>query len=271
MIADLEIICIGNELLIGKIQDTNAHYLSLQATHLGVNVKRVTVIQDIVEEIVSTINEALARKPAFIITTGGLGPTFDDKTLVGIGKALNRKLDVNEKALEMIKQRYKELAKERKLPIEYEITKPRLKMALLPEKTEPLHNPVGTAPGVMIDLQGTVLFVLPGVPLEVDAIFQETIAPMLKLASGENGFYETSLFVDGLMESILSPLIDEVMNNNKGVYVKSHVKVGSDKPHIEIHFTMIGQSDDEPREKLEKAKLQLSKLIEKNGLKIISE
>lgn len=81
MIADLEIICVGNELLIGKIQDTNAHYLSLQATRLGVNVKRVTVIQDIVEEIATTINEALTRKPAFIITTGGLGPTFDDKTL----------------------------------------------------------------------------------------------------------------------------------------------------------------------------------------------
>ncbi len=271
MVADLEIICVGNELLIGKIHDTNAHYLSFQATRLGVNVKRVTVIQDITEEIATTVKEALARKPGFIITTGGLGPTFDDKTLLGIAEGLNRKLELNEKALEMIKQRYKEFAKQRNLPVDFELTKPRLKMAMLPEKAEPLHNPVGTAPGVLVDLQGTILFALPGVPLEMEAIFQETIAPMLKQASGKNGFYETSLFIDSLMESVLSPLIDKVMNDNKGVYVKSHVKIGSAKPHIEIHFTIVGQSDDEPNEKLEKAKSQLSKLIEKSGLKTISK
>ena len=89
MTVDLEIVCVGNELLIGKIKDTNAHYLAKQATQLGANVKRVTVIQDTLAEIASTICEAIARKPQFIVTTGGLGPTFDDKTLQGIAKALN--------------------------------------------------------------------------------------------------------------------------------------------------------------------------------------
>ena len=88
MAVEVEIICIGNELLIGKILNTNAHSLALQATALGANVKRVTVIQDIVEEIAATINEAVARKPRFIITTGGLGPTFDDKTFQGVAAAL---------------------------------------------------------------------------------------------------------------------------------------------------------------------------------------
>ena len=64
MAVEVEIICIGNELLIGKILNTNAHSLGLQATALGANVKRVTVIQDIVEEIAATINEAVARNPA---------------------------------------------------------------------------------------------------------------------------------------------------------------------------------------------------------------
>lgn len=270
MTADLEIICVGNELLIGKIQDTNAHYLSLQATRLGVNVKRITVIQDILEEIASTINDALARKPMFIITTGGLGPTFDDITLQGIAKALNRELEVNENAIEMIKQRHKELAKTRNIPAKFELTKPRLKMAMLPEKAEPIHNPVGSAPAVLIDLQETILFVLPGVPLEMEGIFQETVAPVLKQASGNNGFYETSLFVDSLMESVLSPLIDIVMNDNQGVYVKSHVKVdGKSKPHIEVHLTLVGQSGDESNERLQKAKRQLLALIEPTGLRII--
>lgn len=92
MTVDLEIICIGNELLIGKVKDTNAHYLAKQITKLGANVKRVTVIQDTIQEISSSVCEAFARKPQIIVTTGGLGPTFDDKTLQGIAKALNRKL-----------------------------------------------------------------------------------------------------------------------------------------------------------------------------------
>ena len=104
MTIDLEIICVGNELLIGKVKDTNAHYLAKQATQLGANVKRLTVIQDVVEEIAKTINEAVARKPQFIVVTGGLGPTFDDKTLQGLAKTLNRKLEVNPKALAVVKQ-----------------------------------------------------------------------------------------------------------------------------------------------------------------------
>jgi molybdenum cofactor synthesis domain-containing protein len=151
MMVDIEIICIGNELLIGKVKDTNGYYLAKQATTLGANVKRVTVIQDIVEEIAKTINEAIARKPQFIVTTGGLGPTFDDITLQGIAKALNRKLEVNPKALAMVKQRTEEYVKKRGLPTEIELTPPRVKMATLPEKTEIVTNPIGTAPGMRVD------------------------------------------------------------------------------------------------------------------------
>ena len=154
MTINIEIICIGNELLIGKVKDTNAHYLAKQATQLGANVKRVTVIQDIIEEIAKSINEAIARKPQFIITTGGLGPTFDDKTLQGIAKALNRKLEVNPKALAMVKQKSVEYAKKRGLPTEIEMTPPRVKMATLPEKTKVVNNPIGTAPGVRVDVRG---------------------------------------------------------------------------------------------------------------------
>jgi molybdenum cofactor synthesis domain-containing protein len=115
MSVDIEIICVGNELLIGKIQNTNAYWLAKQATQLGANVKRTTVIQDLIDEIGKCIIEAIARKPQFIITTGGLGPTFDDKTLQGIANALNRKLEVNPKALEMVKQKCIEYAKKRQL------------------------------------------------------------------------------------------------------------------------------------------------------------
>src|SRR5512136_2345448 len=113
MAAEMEIICVGNELLIGKTLNTNASWMAKRSTSLGVMVKRITVVGDDVEEIGVVVAEALKRKPQFVITTGGLGPTFDDKTLEGIAKALNRGLSVNAEALEMVKARYREYAKTR--------------------------------------------------------------------------------------------------------------------------------------------------------------
>jgi molybdenum cofactor synthesis domain-containing protein len=265
MAVDMEVICVGNELLIGKIQNTNAHWLAKQATQLGVNVKRVTVVQDVIEEIANCLCEAIARKPQFIITTGGLGPTFDDKTLQGIAKALNRKLEVNPKALAMVKQRTIEYAEKRQMPTETELTPPRVKMATLPENTEPIKNPIGTAPGVLVDLQGTLLFVLPGVPSEMEAIFTQIIAPLLKEAVGCNLFCERSIFVVNIMESRLAPLIDQVMSNNKGVYIKSHPILSETKPHIEVHLTITAPTEQEPAKKLLTAANQLCCLIEQNG------
>jgi nicotinamide-nucleotide amidase len=265
MTLNIEIICIGNELLIGKVKDTNAHYLAKQTTQLGANVKRVTVIQDIIEEIAKSINEAIARKPRFIITTGGLGPTFDDKTLQGIAKALNCKLEVNSKALAMVKKKSIEYAKKLGLSTEIEMTPPRVKMATLPEKTEVINNPIGTAPGVRVDVQSTILFALPGVPVEMEAIFEETMAPLIKQAVGNDVFCERSIFADNIIESRLAPLIDKVMSDNIGVYIKSYPMRIENKPHVELHLTIVSSQGQMPNEKLAKTAKELVRLIEANG------
>ena len=270
MIQNMEIICAGNELLIGKTLNTNAQWLSKRATDVGIAVKRVTVVADEVEEIASAVREALQRKPQFIITTGGLGPTFDDKTLEGIAKALNRKLEVNSKALQMVKEKYEAYAREERIE-KVELTQARVKMATIPEKTEPVPNPLGTAPGIRADLDETILMALPGVPSEMEAIFEETIAPLLKQASGGNVFHEKSIYADNIMESTLAPLIDKVMHDNPGVYVKSHPRGEENKPHMEIHFSIRAKDREEPEEKLQKAIIQLSSLIEKSNGKVFGD
>ena len=110
MTRDMEIISVGNELLIGKVPNTNVQWLAKRATTLGITVKRVTVIPDDVDETARAIRETLKRKPQFVVTTGGLGPTFDDKTLESIAKALKRRLKVNQVALEMVKEKYQTYA-----------------------------------------------------------------------------------------------------------------------------------------------------------------
>jgi nicotinamide-nucleotide amidase len=269
MTSDMEIICVGNELLIGKVLNTNAQWLCKRATSLGINVKRVTVAADELAEIAGVVHEALQRKPQFVITTGGLGPTFDDKTLAGIAMALNQKLRVNEQALKMVQNKYEKYAKERNA--DAELTQPRVKMATIPEGATPVPNPIGTAPGVRVEVGETVLVALPGVPSEMEAIFEEAIAPMLRKASGGIRFYEKSIFADNIMESTLAPLIDRVMHDNPTVYIKSHPKGRESSPHMELHLSTSTKEMEKPEEKLQKAICQLTKLIERNDGKIVED
>ncbi len=264
----LEIICIGNELLIGKVVNTNASWLGKRATSLGVLVRRIIVAPDEVPEISKVIREAIARKPNFLVTTGGLGPTFDDKTLDGIALASDRKLVINNAALEMVKAKYAEYAKTRNIS-ELEVTPPRIKMATLPEGSAPIYNPVGTAPGVRIDIDNTILIALPGVPSEMQAIFEESVVPLLRNAAGDVSFFELSIFADNVMESVLAPLIDKVMHDNPLIYIKSHPKGRENHPHMELHLSTSGRRSEVPEQRLAKAALELSALIEKSGGELV--
>jgi nicotinamide-nucleotide amidase len=264
---DMEIICIGNELLIGKTLNTNAHWLAQQATALGIRVNRITVVADEITKIANALSETINRKPRFTIITGGLGPTFDDKTLEGIAKMLNRKLEVNAKALKMVRKKYEEYAAEKGAK-QLELTPSRVKMATLPEKAEPLPNPAGTAPGVRMKLKQTLVVALPGVPSEMKGIFDESVKPLLKQAAGKTVFYAKAVYADGVMESSLAPLIDVVMRNHPGVYVKSHPKGGEDKPHIEIHVSTRSETAEKAEEKLQKVIDELSNAIIEIGGKV---
>jgi len=267
MTGQMEIICVGNELLIGKTLNTNAHWMAKRATSLGIMVKRITIVSDDVDEIAEAVREALRRKPRFMITTGGLGPTFDDKTLEGIAKALNKKLEVNEKALEMVKEKYESFQKQGRIE-KVEMTPARVKMATLPKGTEPLHNPTGTAPAVLAEIKGTILIALPGVPSEMEAIFEESVAPLLKKEAGNVTFFETSIYADNIFESTLAPLIDETMRSDPYVYIKSHPRGEEKVPHIELHFSTTAENPRTAKYRLEKAIIQLSDLIERKGGKI---
>jgi len=263
----MEIISIGTELLIGKTLNTNAHWMARRVTSLGTMVNRITVVGDDTNDIAKVVHEAMKRKPRFIITTGGLGPTFDDKTLDGIAKALNRKLEVDEKALKMVREKYEAYVKAGRIE-RVELTPPRVKMATLPKGAEPLPNPVGTAPGVMTKVEGTFLIALPGVPSEMEAIFEESVAPLLKKEAGKVALFETSIYADGIMESTLAPLIDQVMHDNPYVYIKSHPKGEEKKPHIEIHFTTTAKDSKTAKDRLGKAVVELSELVQENSGKV---
>ncbi|UCE15488.1 MAG: nicotinamide mononucleotide deamidase-related protein [Candidatus Bathyarchaeota archaeon] len=263
----IELICIGNELLIGKTLNTNAQWLAKRITTLGLKVHRITIISDNIEEIAKAIQETIQRNPHFIITTGGLGPTFDDKTLEGIAKATKRKLTTHNQALKMIEAKYHQYAEEGRME-RAELTPHRIKMAKLPEKAKPIFNPVGTAPGVTIKHDDITVIALPGIPSELKAIFDESVAPLLKEIAGEVTFFETSLGITGMGESAIAPLIDRVMHDNPYVYIKSHPRGEETIPHIELHFSTTAENTGLAKKRVSKTLLQLSELIQEKGGKV---
>lgn len=264
----VEIICIGNELLTGKTLNTNAQWLAKRITTLGLNVSRITIVGDYVNEISNITREALQRQPRFIITTGGLGPTFDDKTLEGIAKALNCPLQIHHEALKMIEKKYQQYVEEGLVKERIELTSPRIKMVTLPKGASPLPNPIGTAPGVLLKQNNVTIIASPGVPPEMEAIFDNSVAPLLKEVSGNVTFYETSISVTGILESEIAPFIDKTMHDNAYVYIKSHPHGGEGVPHLELHFSTTAQNSSIAKKHVSRALLQIIQLIQAKGGKI---
>ena len=268
MTANIEIISVGNELLIGKTLNTNAQWLAKRLTTLGLNVRRITTVSDDTKEISVAVKEALSRKPEFLVTTGGLGPTFDDKTLEGTAKALNAPLELDKEAYKMVEEKYKVYAKEHGLG-RIELTPARVKMAKLPKGAKPLPNLIGTAPGVMIEHDKVTIVALPGVPPEMKAIFEDSLEPILKKLAGDVTFFETSLGVSGLMESELAPIIDKVMHDNSYVYIKSHPRGQEKIPHIEIHLSTTAKDSTTAKNRVSRAIIQITDTIQAKGGKIM--
>jgi molybdenum cofactor synthesis domain-containing protein len=269
MLGCVEIVSVGNELLIGKTANTNSRWLARRITSLGLRVSRITVIGDRVEEIAKTIRDAVNRIPEFVITTGGLGPTFDDKTLEGLAKAFDARLEIHPTAMEMIKKKYEDYSRtlHRKA---LKLTPARVKMAKLPEKAEPLPNPVGTAPGVLFRKGNTTIFALPGVPSEMTAIFEDSLLPILTACAVGLAYYEASLYVSGIMESEMAPMVDQVMRDNPHIYIKSHPQGAERRPEIELHLSTTAENIKTAKKRVGRALMQISELVKTTSGSIVT-
>ena len=221
----VEIFAIGNELLVGQVLDTNSHWLIRQLTALGAQVRRVMILRDEYDEIEDAFRNALSRRPRLIITTGGLGPTDDDLTFRAIARAY--KLDQYEHpaALEMVRKRYEYIATIRP-GYSAELNESRRKMAFFPVGAEPLFNPNGAAPGLVMSLPAgeggiTTLVSLPGVPSEMKDIFTTSMQAVLAATIGAGGHVERTIVLDRGDESRIADLLRQVQTDHPTVYVKS--------------------------------------------------
>jgi nicotinamide-nucleotide amidase len=230
--ATAEILTIGNELIDGLRTDTNATWLAEKLTNLGIRVAQITSVGDIVKDVAAAIRGALARLPDVLIITGGLGPTIDDRTSEALARATRRNLVLNPAALEIVKMSYAR-GHARGLVMHHWLTSARKKMAFLPNGATALPNPVGTAPGIQIKQEKTLVICLPGVPAEMRAIFTKYVRDdLVKL--NIQAKQRVTIDVQGIEESTLAPLFDRLSEKFRHLDVRSYPSVKGIRGRVKV-------------------------------------
>ena len=209
-----EIIAVGTEILLGEITNTDAVTVAQALSELGINAYYQTVVGDNPERLRGCILAAKERAD-IIITTGGLGPTFDDLTKQVAAEAFGKKLILNEDALGKIKGYFEQLGRT--------MTENNARQAYLPEGCTVLENDWGTAPGCAIEDGGKILIMLPGPPRECIPMVKYRMVPYLKKLSDAH-LVSHGIHIYGMgeseVESKISSFAEEMTNPTLAPYAK---------------------------------------------------
>lgn len=263
----VEIVIVGNEVLLGQVQDTNSSYLSRVVRARRGFVRHIAVVQDQIDSIAVELDASLKRRARLIFTCGGLGPTDDDLTLAGIAAATGQQLQLNKVARDFVEGRYKSLASAG-FVTSAEMNDARLKMAMLPTGARAIANPVGSAPAVVLEAGVSSIVALPGVPAELKAIVEGPLQVLLGDVFGPAGYRERELLVDCGDESILAPMLREVAAAHPNVYVKSHASHFGHDVRFRVVVSAAASSDDEAQRLIDTAASEFARALNNVGIEV---
>jgi competence/damage-inducible protein CinA-like protein len=160
-----EILCVGTEILLGDIVNTNAQYIAKQLSWLGISVYYQTAVGDNPDRIIAALDVSFQRGAELVIMSGGLGPTKDDLTKEMVAKYFNKDLIFDQKAYDNVEKRVLEFGL-------FEVSDSQRKQAYVPKDSIILYNNHGTAPGYIMADQGKAVIMLPGPPKEMKPMFE---------------------------------------------------------------------------------------------------
>lgn len=216
-----EIVCIGTELLLGHIINTNASFIAKKLAEIGIDHYFQTTIGDNHQRLADTIDKGLDRSD-IVITTGGLGPTIDDITTQVIAKVANKKLILEKSVLKDVSDYFKRQNKK--------IPKDSLRQALIPEGAKWLKNPFGTAPGLIIEDGPKIIIALPGPPREMQPMVENCVIPYLKEKLKVGGLRaiikSRAIKLIGLPEANVNAKVKDLLNLSGAVTVGIYAKQG---------------------------------------------
>ena len=245
----VELICVGTELLLGNIVNTNAAYLSEKCALLGLSMYHQSVVGDNAERLKESLETALNRSDVVIIS-GGLGPTQDDLTKETAAEVMGIPLKEDPHSRERIEEYFKNS--------QYKvITDNNWKQALVPEGAIVLDNENGTAPGIIMEKNGKSVILLPGPPGELIPMFEGKVYDYLNKLQPEI-IYSTMVRICGLGESFVENEIRDLIDNQTNPTIATYAKIGQ----VDLRVTAKAASE---KEAAKLAKPMLKELVKRFG------
>ncbi len=226
------LITIGDEILSGNTVDTNSNFIATELKNIGIKVSQIFTISDEIETIKNTLESALATGD-LIITTGGLGPTRDDKTKKAIAEFFHDEIALDEATFNHLKAYMEKRGR-------LEILERNREQAFVPTKSTVFQNHFGTAPCMMMEQDGKLLFSLPGVPYEVKPLIKDQIIPYLKEKFNLSYISTRIVSVVGIPESILADKIESWELALPGNLALSYLPVGT---RVKLRLTANGEDE----------------------------
>lgn len=230
-ISTAEILCVGTELLLGDIVNTNAAFLSRELAALGLGVYRHTAVGDNPQRLAKALEEALERAD-LVITSGGLGPTYDDLTKETVAAAFGLSLELHGHSLKRIEDYFARLGRA--------MTPNNAKQAMMPVGATVFDNDYGTAPSLAVTDKdtGKTVIMLPGPPGELIPIFRQKIAPYLRERT-DAVLVSKNIHIFGMGESAVEDKIRDIMTESENPTVAPYCKEG------EVRLRVTAKADSE--------------------------
>ena len=237
----VELICVGTELLLGNIVNTNAAFLAEQCAALGLSCFYQTVVGDNQKRLCETIEKALERSDVLILS-GGLGPTQDDITRDMVAKVLGKELILDEHSKARIQDFFAGRG--------HSITENNWRQAYKPEGAIVIDNENGTAPGLILSHEGKHVFLLPGPPNELKPMFTNQMMPYLQRLE-EAVIFSVTVKLCGIGESQAETEILDLLEGQTNPTIAPYAKTG------EVHFRVTAKASSE-----EEAKVLVEPVVE---------
>ncbi|MDO5656226.1 MAG: CinA family nicotinamide mononucleotide deamidase-related protein [Flavobacteriaceae bacterium] len=230
------VISIGDEILFGQTLDTNSHFLAVEFAKISIELIQISAVQDKKKRI---RNEILSSPADIIITTGGLGPTRDDKTKYVLSQITGKALELNDQALKWTQDYFENTVKR-------PMNKLNRNQALVPIGTIPLHNKMGTAPGLWTEFGKKILICLPGVPHEMKFLMKNEILPRLIERFDPIFIFHEFVQTYNIAESELAEILTQFEKN-----LPDHLSLAYLPHGKRIRLRITGHGDDSQRLKNE--------------------
>ena len=225
MIRTAEILCVGTELLLGEVVNTNASHISKKLAEYGVSVYRHTVVGDNPERLSGALELALSRSD-LVVMSGGLGPTYDDLTKETVASHFGLKMHVDRATEDAIKAFFASRGKGL-----CTMTKNNLKQAEVPDGATVIPNPNGTAPGIIIEKDGKAVIMLPGPPRELCPLVDGAVSEYLK-KNTECVLVSHNLHIIGMGESAVEDALRELMMSSENPTVAPYAGDGETRLRV---------------------------------------